>query len=562
MTRSLYVLAGSVLLMLAGCSDGSTAADANEQAPPRFVWRPPVVGVNPSVGGPSMPEEPWQFPPLQTTLPRLDLEIPSSALSALNADVTANIRYDAHFEAEDGFTSPIQVRYRGASSRHFPKKSYKVYFPDGVEWQGRHKLNLVAEYQDATMMAEKLAYDTLAAMKVPASTATWYRLYLNGRYQGVYLDLEQVDKRFLRAHRFADKDANIYRCGWKDCEMKTWKVDYQGDWEKKTNELEPHDDLIEFLHMVNHTPEPDFPQVLEQRMELESYLRSMVMDTLISNNFVEDSESFLIHDRMTMRWSYVPWDLNNADSRWWVDTGFPHKPKPTHPIFVFSLMDGWTNNMYDKRKGSYPGYLPVFSNLHTRVVFNHELRTRLIGLMDRALREMFEPSNVQARIEAMYALIEPHMMEDPYIDKTKFVAAKTYFQNFFIGRDEFVRAELDKVRNKPLGLVIEAFDPRAGWVEFRNHGTAPVALGSYNLTTNLRRPFQGRLPSRTLQPGESVRVEGSRFGATFAADGEIGLFDGSSITGVVDLLFYGALPEGQYYARSTEQPERWEIRTQ
>ncbi len=564
MRRSIRVLSFSVLAVLVSCSDGNGVIGSGDDPPEQRqppTWKFPGVHLMPTVGDPVLPEEPWQFPPLQTELPRLELDIPSSALSALNSDVTANVRYDAEFKAADGFSSPIQVRYRGASSRHFPKKSYKVYFPDGVEWNGRTKLNLVAEYQDATAMAEKLAYDALAALRVPAPIATWYRLYLNGRYQGVYLDIQQVDKRFLRAHHFADRDANIYRCGWKDCEMKTWQVPYQGEWEKKTNELEPHDDLVEFLHMVNHSPEPELPRVLAERMELDAYLRMMVMDNMVSNNFVEDSESFLIHDRMTMRWSYVPWDLNNADSRWWVDTGFPHKPKPTHPLFIFSLMDGWTNNMYDKRKGTHPGYLPVYSNLHTRIVFNHELRSRLIGMFDRALREVFEPTNVQARIDAMYQLIEPHMMDDPYIDKTKFKTAYTYFKNFFAGRDTFVRAELDELRNRQAGMVIDAFDPQEGWVEFRNRGSTPVALGTLNLTTNLRKPFDGRLPSRTVQPGDTIRVQASQLGTTFSPDGEIGLFDGSSITGVVDLLFYGALPQGQYYARSAERPELWEIRT-
>ncbi|MFN7133575.1 MAG: CotH kinase family protein, partial [Myxococcales bacterium] len=506
-------LASAVLVVLTACSGEPPTPPSGTDAPRPGLLPAREVRVIPQIGVPAELEPAWEFPPLQTELPRVDLEISSSEYSAMLSNVTSNVRRDAEFRA-DGFRTPIQMRLRGASARHFPKKSYKVYFPDGVRWQGRTKLNLVAEYQDATMMAEKFAYDLLAAMRVRAPRATYVRLYLNGRYQGVYLDIEQVDKRFLRSHEFADLDGNIYRCGWKDCEMKTWQVPYQGDWAKKTNETEPDDDLHEFLCMVNHTPEPVFAATLAERLELESYLRSMVMDTLTSNNFVEDSESFLVHDRLTGKWSYVPWDLNNVDSRWWVGVSIPYKPKPVHPIFSFSLLDGWTETMYQNRKDKHPGYLPVYSNLHTRVVFNADLRERLLVLFERAFREVFEPSSVQARIDAMYALLEPHMKDDPYIDFAKFQAAKTYFKNFFTGRDTFVRAELDKFRARGLELAIEAVDPRAGWIELKNHGTNPVDLGGRTLTTNLRRPFGRNLPSRRLEPGQSVRLEASRLGLT------------------------------------------------
>ncbi len=53
-------------------------------------------------------------------------------------------------------------------------------------------------------------------MRLPTPRAKYVRLRINGRYEGPFLDIEQVNKSFLRAHEFPDQDASIYRAGWKD----------------------------------------------------------------------------------------------------------------------------------------------------------------------------------------------------------------------------------------------------------------------------------------------------------------------------------------------------------
>ncbi len=48
-------------------------------------------------------------------------------------------------------------------------------------------------------------------------------------------------------------------------------------------------------------------------------MKTLAMDALMSNDFVEDSESYFVHDKVANRWSYLPWDLNNVDARWWYE---------------------------------------------------------------------------------------------------------------------------------------------------------------------------------------------------------------------------------------------------
>jgi spore coat protein H len=552
-----------------------------QDPPPPPEPRPPPPPQPP----PLPPEEERTFvlPPVQESLQEYELILPPGVLEKFLADKFTP-EQDALFR-HAGVSYPVKVRLRGASARDFPKKSWNVNFEDGTRFEGRTSLNLVAEYQDATLLAEKLSYDLLAALRIPAPRTKYVRLRINGRYEGPFLDIEQVNKSFLRAHAFPDDDASIYRAGWKDTELKlrSWKVPYQGDWLKKTNEKEPDDALDEVLYVINRTPEPELPEALARHLELEWYLRAMVMDALMANNYVEDSESYFIHDRVTDRWVYVPWDLNNVDARWWYEIPLVDEPVPIykHPLFPFTLTDGAVATRYQSRKGIHPGYLPVFSNLGTRVVMNPELRERLVARLDKALGELFTLEVMGAHIDKLHALLAPHMAGDPYMDRVKFQKGRVWMRDFVRLRRAFVLKELERYRTRKPGLVLEALDAREGWVELRNRGSTPVPLGGMVLTTNLRRnipallrpelpaqtpgeapsygpPAGTALPELTLGPDERVRFSAAGLGLTFTADGEIGVFDGKSVVGMKDVLFYGKLPDGKHYERATDGT--WQVR--
>jgi spore coat protein H len=551
----------------AGAVDAGTQEPGDAGTPDAGPVEPPPV---PEV------ERPFVMPKAQASLPEYALVMPPEVLERFKADPWTE-EQDATFTA-NGKTLPVKVRLRGASARFFPKKSWNVSFVDKDKFEGRTSLNLVAEYADASMLAEKVAYDLLMAMRVPASKATLVRVTVNGQYEGVFLEVEQVNKAFLKVRQFPDDDASIYRAGWKDTEFKTWKVPYQGDWVKKTNESEPDDALWAVLDVINHTPEPQLVAALERNLELESYVRSMVLDALMSNNFVEDSESYFMHDKITGRWRYVPWDLNNIDARWWYTNTVEDMSISTksmkHPLWNFTLLDGWVDKMYQQRKleqQSYPGYLPVFSNMGTRVVMNPVLRERLEARLDKALAEVFTPEVLGPYIDELHALIDASMKADPYMDYAKFTAGKPYLKRFVQVRRDFVKAEVKRLKAEQSTLVLGAFDPRAGWVEVVNKGTQAVSLLGMTLTTNLRvslaggdyEPTQVKAPMGavlgdiTVAPGQTVRLTAASLGITFPAKGEVGLFNGTSVAGMKDALFYGELPSGQRYVRGDEG---WEAR--
>jgi spore coat protein H len=252
------------------------------------------------------------WPELQGSLPTYSLTIKPEHVSALEQHLDdREYLVPAEFTFE-GRTYSVQARYRGRSTRYEPKKPWQVRFGKEERFQGAKRLELLAAYKDGGYLTEKLWYDLAASLGLKVPRARYVHLTVNGQYEGVYTELESIDKAFLKAHRM-DADGDVYRCGMHDCELRPPpRESYMEAWQKRTNEDEPWDRLWSFIDGVNRTPPHQFRQFVEQQLALEDYLTWMVLDTFISNDYQVDSRSYLIYDRERGRWVYVPWDLNNA----------------------------------------------------------------------------------------------------------------------------------------------------------------------------------------------------------------------------------------------------------
>jgi len=512
-------------------------------------------------GGPPLLADPaakFELPPLQTSVPEYELIMDPNTLAKFYVDVETP-EQPATF-VHDGHHQPVMVRLRGQGSRQWPKKSWHVKFPKGTHFDHRHVINFLSEYREQSMMADKLGYDLLASMHGPAPKASYARLSINGKFEGVFSEVEHVGSRFTKWHRFPDAEATIYRCPRNDCEMKTYRAPFQSNWIKKSNPGESDDVLHEFLDAINHTPEPEFARMLEDKMDLEIYLRATANDALISMNINEGSGSYVIYDRRMGRWVYVPWDLNNSDLRWQTWQAANAVPDTGHPLFNFTLTDPWVEREYMDNLRVTPNgtWTPVFSNLGTRIAFHPQLRERVLALIERGLDEVFKPELLQPRFEAIQQMLAPYMAQDPYMQYDKWEQMPRYMRDYVTARAAFLRGEIARWRNYSPGLVIEAFDPQQGWVELRNRGTTSVSTQGLVLTTNLRQALKRNVPAATLGPGERVRFTGPQLGLNFDPQGELGLFDGQSVAGAIDVHFYGKLAAGRHEARS--EAGDWQIR--
>ena len=156
-----------------------------------------------------------------------------------------NIYIDCVFRFGNIVRDDARIRLRGEASRLYPKKSFKVNFDRDHPFQNRDKINLVSEYLDPSFLQDFLSYDLYARAGLPAPVAQFARLYINGRYFGLYLDVEQIDEYFL-ARAELPLDMSIYKAENENASLRLGdNLEYY--FEQKTNEGTGFDDFYAFV---------------------------------------------------------------------------------------------------------------------------------------------------------------------------------------------------------------------------------------------------------------------------------------------------------------------------
>lgn len=249
------------------------------------------------------------------------LTIAAADLARLDADPFARVYVPGRFEALGQVVDNVGIRYKGNSSlaRAGTKKSFNVDMNEYVVDQrflGLNEVNLNNTVLDPSMEREVSAYELFRAFGVIAPRANYARVYVNDEYWGLYVNVEEVDKRFLD-RTFADNDGNLYK------QYSVASLEYRGaqasayddgTYRKKTNEIaNDWSDLIALCELLASNDPARIENELPARLDVDGYLRWLAANTYLShidaytgfaNNY------YLYRDPGTGRFVYIPWDLD------------------------------------------------------------------------------------------------------------------------------------------------------------------------------------------------------------------------------------------------------------
>jgi spore coat protein H len=262
---------------------------------------------------------------LELGLPVLQLGV--SAEIDDSAQRPATLVYQGHRFAG------VSAKYRGSTSRKYPKRSYTVTFDEGDPFsdagrgfEGARRIVLTTTFDDNSHLRQRLAYalwNRLSEEHIPIHTFNAV-LYVDGEYRGVYLVSDHIDDDFLDAAGVFGH-ANLYKARHNDANFRLLKengaakanphVGYTKE-EGFPEEPEPgaFADLDTLIEWVATAADEDFARDFEQRM-----LRSEFEDWLIFCSLIEATDSagknaYLYHDARPEapepRWRYLPWDFN------------------------------------------------------------------------------------------------------------------------------------------------------------------------------------------------------------------------------------------------------------
>ena len=279
----------------------------------------------------------------------------------------------------------VDLRFRGQTACFLDKRNLAVRFPRGRQWRGRRRLNLQALWTDKSLLREKLAWELTERVGLPAASTEYVRVFLNGRFHGLFLALEHPDEEFLVADGFSRHDC-LYKAQRSAREEPVVAVDrlqsledYRRAWQEATCEDGNLDSLIEFveaLHEDGLAAEGPTRAFFEVRTEPRALIAYQLLQVALNNLDQFSKNHFLLETAAQNSWQLLPWDLDlvlgkfseprlnspdplvvgttndcmlspGADVNPWLGTGVRgNRVRNALTDFYFRASDGWFQRAY------------------------------------------------------------------------------------------------------------------------------------------------------------------------------------------------------------------------
>ncbi|MGM0903200.1 MAG: CotH kinase family protein [Bacillota bacterium] len=318
----------------------------------------------------------------------------------------------------------VDIAYRGSHIREFKKKSYHVGFYHPPTYQGAREIHLNAEYKDPSFIRNKLSLDFFSEIGCLSPTSRHVFLNLNGKAEGIYLELESVDKQFLVKRNLplgaifyaVNGDGNFSLLSAID---KKAKASLISGYERKYGNQKTELYLEEMIVKINTLSRADFKREIVRILDVEKYLHWLAGGVLTQNydGFVHNYA--LYRNGAAGRFELIPWDY---DATWGRDV---HGRLLAHD------------------------FVPIngFNTLTARILDVDSFRSRYQQILVELINASFTLEQMNPKVERLANNLRPYVLKDPYKKHAieQFDREPTVIAEFIEKRRRFIKEQLYKL---------------------------------------------------------------------------------------------------------------------
>ncbi|CDF79267.1 spore coat protein CotH [Formosa agariphila KMM 3901] len=300
----------------------------------------------------------------------------------------------------------VGIRFKGNSSLQSSwsagilKLSFKLDFDefedeypqiDNQRFYGFKKLSLKNNYNDKSMLREKVAADVFRDAGLAVSHTAFYTVYVDHgdgpEYFGVYTMVEEVDDTVIDT-QFSDNDGNLYKPDGDSASFAEGSFS-EDDFVKKTNEDDADfsdiEELFAALHASNRTTDPEaWRAELESILDTNTFLKYLAVNTVIQNwdTYGRMTHNYFLYNNPDDdKLSWIPWDnneaLQNGNAQGAVAIDFSDVSSSSWPLIGYLYAD-------ETYKATYDAYV------------------------QETIDNAFNTSSIQAKYATYAALVEPY----------------------------------------------------------------------------------------------------------------------------------------------------------
>lgn len=355
------------------------------------------------------------LPVYSLSIHRWDLQELATPLRPFDDPVPGNLYIDI-------MKFSIATKFRGNYIKKLPKRSYFIQLKRPRLLNGAREFHLNAEYKDPSSIRNKLSLDLFQAFGVLSPSSQHVRLYLNSRYEGVYLHLESVDDLFLEnrglpfgpIYYAVEPDADFSLNRYKSEEPKeSLLIGYQ----RKIGAASDDMKLIDFINIINNTTDDKFEEEISRHLDVQKYLRWLAV-AVCTQNYDGFKKNYALYlNSETELFEIIPWDYDGTFGRDWdADTIKPD-----------SLSIKGKNHL-TKKLLEFPAF-----------------RKQYRVLMEELLDTLFTPDYFEPIITSLIESIRPHLLFKNDEKRELFDGEKDYMTSFIKERNRYLRESLNSL---------------------------------------------------------------------------------------------------------------------
>lgn len=213
----------------------------------------------------------------------------------------------------DGESLPdVGIRKKGfIGSQSNEKPGFRINldeYVEGVELYGTDNWTLNNSVQDPSLIRQCITYDRFRAAGAPAPRCNFARVTVNGTDMGIYVNIEPIKRKFLRA-QFGNDDGNLYEGTLSDFHDAWYRT-----FEPKTDETDTS--LSDIVAVKDGLGNESTGALLEKYFDVDALMTHLAMETITGhwdgysgqnhNNF------YIYKDPADDRYAFIPWGADGT----------------------------------------------------------------------------------------------------------------------------------------------------------------------------------------------------------------------------------------------------------
>ena len=240
-----------------------------------------------------------------------------------NPDENNRISYlMAEISIDGTHIDSVGIRYKGKSTFGLNRKKnpMKIDFNEfvkGKKYDGLKKLNLNNGFLDPSFIRESLSFKMLREAGIIAPRTSYAKVFINNKYWGLYLILEQLDQTFLKTNYNQDDKFDIVKV----ITTSNFKIQKDTDRYRKSFKIKSSEDSIawvgfeNFIEVLNRTNKNNFEEEIIKVFNVEQYLRITAMNVIVHNWDTDRTTGrnvVMYAEKGTGYFNWLPWDYNSS----------------------------------------------------------------------------------------------------------------------------------------------------------------------------------------------------------------------------------------------------------